>query len=737
MPDQQNSSFTSSDKSALMTVKSADFEPIDLGLFFEGLASNWRVILLVIFFCVSGGVLYLLAKQPIYRADAMIQVEDNKSSGLGAMNDLDGLLQVRGIVETEMGLLKSRMVLGKTISDLQLDVEVKPKRFPLVGNFLARKHWFSSRTMSMLGFSQYAWNDEALRIGRLELPEGQLGRWFTIKVLSATQVAVYDKSNDLLGRVEIGQVLQHRFSDGLMVLSVRGLSAQPGTEFRVRKMPPQTAIKAIVIALSAFEIGRQSGLLQLTFDNTDPALAAVILNSIANNYVTQNVERRSAEAEQTLKFLDGQLPDIKAKLDASESRFNQFRSSNNTIDISKEGELLLNQTVSSDGEVIKLEQQRKELLSLFTKDNPKIQVLDSQIAALRAKQGSVEGELTKLPRVQQELLRLTRDFEVNKQLYTSLTNNAQQLRVVKAGTVGNVRVVDYATKPLEPTMPKPVLVLVLTTLLGFGLGIIVVILRDMLRNGIKSPAIIESRLGLSVVATLPESDKQASSVSRSGLKGALSLLAVSAPHEQTIESLRSLRTALHFAQINSNNNIIMISGPTPDLGKSFVSINLATIMAQMGQRVLVIDADMRRGHLHRYVGLDREFGLSEIISGKLDVSMAIKPGPISGLDIITTGQLPPNASELLMHARFADMLISLAALYDHVIIDTPPALVVTDAAIIGHLAGTCLLVARYDKTTLHDVELSQKRLTRSGVNVTGVVLNRVIKSIRYGYYAYT
>ncbi|MEK6789896.1 MAG: polysaccharide biosynthesis tyrosine autokinase [Pseudomonadota bacterium] len=732
----QTSASVSSSNVSMSTSHLKDFEQVDLHQFFEGLISQWRTIALAVSVCVSAGLLYLIVKEPVYQADAMIQVEDNKSSGLGAINDLDGLLQVRGVVETEIGILKSRMVLGKTVEDLQLDIELKPHRFPVFGGFLARKQWVSPSVMSSIGLSRYAWANEHLRFGRIEIPEALIGRWFTAKVLSDTEVAIFDSTDRVIGRVVMGQVFQRNYINGPLSLSIREISAQPGTTFNFRRIARQTAVQRLSMALGTVEIGRQSGLLELTFDDISPSMTMLVLNQIANNYVTQNVERRSAEAQQTLKFLDGQLPEIKSKLDAAESRFNQFRSRNNTVDIGKEGELLLNQTVTSGSDLVQLEQKRKELLSLFTAENPKIQVLDSQIAALRSKQGGVENSLSRLPRVQQELLRLTRDLEVNKQLYTSLTNNAQQLRVVKAGTVGNVRVIDYATRPLDPIMPKPALVLVLTTILGLGLGIIIVILRDMLRNGIKSPSVIESKLGMSVLATLPESDLQIAAVRRGGKKGALPLLSLEAPQEHTIESLRGLRTALHFAQINAKNNIIMVTGATPDLGKSFVSINLAVIMAQMGQRVLVMDADMRRGHLNRYVDLDREGGLSELITGSLSVEEVIKQGPVPGLDIITTGQVPPNAAELLMHERFAELLRELSKRYDHVIIDTPPALVVTDASIVGCHVGTCLIVARYDKTTLHDLELTYKRLSRAGVQTASVILNRVIKSVRYGYYAY-
>ena len=195
--------------------------------------------------------------------------------------------------------------------------------------------------------------------------------------------------------------------------------------------------------------------------------------------------------------------------------------------------------------------------------------------------------------------------------------------------------------------------------------------------------------------------------------------------------------------MESSNNILMISGASPNAGKSFISSNLAAIIAQTGKRVLLIDADMRKGYIHRVFGRNNDDGLSDILSGRIDVDGAVKKSQIDNLDFICRGQVPPNPSELLMHPRFKGFLDKVSLNYDLVLIDTPPILAVTDAAIIGQYVGTALLVARFELNTAKEIEISKRRFEQSGVPVKGCILNGVIKkaSSYYGYgynhYGYT
>ena len=294
-----------------------------------------------------------------------------------------------------------------------------------------------------------------------------------------------------------------------------------------------------------------------------------------------------------------------------------------------------------------------------------------------------------LPKTQRDILRMTRDVEVNQEMYLKLLNNIQELNIVKASTVGNVRILDKAEAYTRAIKPKKALVVILATLLGAMIGIALTLLRAALHRGVESPEQIE-QLGLPVYASVPKSDWQAGIdihlKRKKKLKEYEALLAETNPADLAIEALRGLRTSLHFAMMEAKNNVVMISGPAPGIGKSFVSVNFAAVLAKTGQKVLIVDADMRKGYLQRQFNLKWDDGLSDLLSGKLEIKDVVKASGIENLDLVTRGAVPPNPSELLMHPRFEDFVTWASKEYDIVLIDTPPVLAVTDPSIVGALA---------------------------------------------------
>jgi tyrosine-protein kinase Etk/Wzc len=219
---------------------------------------------------------------------------------------------------------------------------------------------------------------------------------------------------------------------------------------------------------------------------------------------------------------------------------------------------------------------------------------------------------------------------------------------------------------------------------------------------------------------------------------AKSILAMDNPADLSIEALRSLRTSLHFAMMEAKNNVIAISGPSPGVGKSFISANLAAVLAQSEKRVLIIDADMRKGYLQTQFGMKVDNGLSDFLSGVKTLEDVTKQSQVEGLDVITRGQVPPNPSELLMHENFSKLVEEVSAKYDLVIIDTPPILAVTDPAVVSAHAGSTLLVTRFGQNHIKELELTRNRFEQNGIDVKGVVFNGVVKkaSNAYGYYNY-
>ena len=473
----------------------------------------------------------------------------------------------------------------------------------------------------------------------------------------------------------------------------------------------------------------------VSLEGAEPERAARILNEIGALYVRQNTERKAAEAEKSIAFLNTQLPQLRRELEVSEGKFNQFRSQKGTFDLDSEAEAALNQGVNLSVKLIELKQKRRDLEARFTGQHPMLQAIDGQIAELSAQIGGLEGKAKRLPAVEQDLLRLTRDVKVNNELYTNLLNSFQQLRLIKEGKVGNVRIVDVAVAPERPVKPQRMQILALAGVLGLFAGLGLAFLRHRLRPGIKSPDEIERELGLNVFATVPHSPVQAqlAADAKAGKPGD-HLLALVKPDEAAIESLRSLRTALQFAMLDASSNRVLITGPTPGIGKSFISANFATVLAAAGKRVLLVDADLRKGHIHQFFDQERGYGLSELIAGSQPLESVLRSGVAPQLDLITTGTMPPNPAELLMSPATSALLDSLSARYDLVLIDTPPVLAVADTTVLAPQSGTVFLVARADVTSLGELQETSKRLAQSGVPVRGAIFNGLdLSKRRYGY----
>ncbi|EKI0735611.1 polysaccharide biosynthesis tyrosine autokinase [Vibrio parahaemolyticus] len=689
-------------------------DEIDLGkLFGIILDAKWLILCTVVLFSIVGVGVAILST-PIYKADALIQIESKSSGGISAMvGDMGELFSAESSATTEIEIIKSRMILGGTVDKFNLTTVVSPNYMPIIGKGLAR---IQGEQIS-------------INVTRFNAPSYAVGIPLTLEVVDAEQKAfkLTEDNGSVVLEGKVGELLE---KNGYQFLATE-LVAQTGDSFTVSKISKLDAINKLQENLSISERGKQTGIISLSFSGEDRTKIQAILNDISQNYFLQNVQRNSAEAEQSLEFLKGHLPDIKTKLTASEDVLNRFRQENESIDLGLEAQSTLKVMVELEAQLNELTFKESEISQRFTQDHPAYKsLLDKRQTLLKEKE-RLNKQVQKLPKTQREVLRMTRDVEVNQQIYIQLLNKVQELNIIKAGTVGNVRILDSAQSFSKPIKPKKALIVVLATLLGGMAGVAFVLIRAAFHRGVETPDQIE-QMGIPVYASVPKSIQQlefASKLKRNKSKGnnELVLLAEANPADLSIEALRSLRTSLHFAMMEAKNNVLMISGPAPSIGKTFVSTNFAAVAAKTGQKVLLIDADMRKGYLQQCFGLRWDNGLSEYLSGKVAPSNIIKSTSIDNLNVVTRGQVPPNPSELLMHPRFKSFIDDMSAEYDLVIIDTPPVLAVTDPSIVGALAGTTLMVARFEQ---------------SGVEVKGVILNAVEKKASnsygygYGYYNY-
>ncbi|HEN1571259.1 polysaccharide biosynthesis tyrosine autokinase [Klebsiella pneumoniae] len=661
-------------------------------------------------------VLYALMATPIYQANALIQVEQKQGNAiLSSLSQMlpDGQLQSA----PEISLLQSRMILGKTVDDLNLQTQVEKEYFPIIGK----------------GISRILNNkNESIKIDKLYIER---------KEDSTDPEIIITIKDDKHFTVE---------GDGFKVDGIKGemldkvklriliteINAEPGASFEVKYLSRLKAINNLLEAFNVSDQGKDTGMLGLTLTGTDPNLISKTLNSIANNYLEQNVERQAAQDAKSLDFLNQQLPKVRADLDIAEDKLNSYRKEKDSVDLSMEAKSVLDQIVNVDNQLNELTFREAEISQLYTKEHPTYKALIEKRQTLQQEKTKLNKRVSGMPSTQQEVLRLSRDVESGRAVYLQLLNRQQELSIAKSSAIGNVRIVDDSITDPKPIKPKKILICIIGFILGLFFSVALIMLRFLLRRGIESPEQLEE-MGINVYASIPVSEwlLKASDKRKRKNNESDKLLAVENPTDLAVEAIRSLRTSLHFAMLEAKNNVLMISGASPNAGKTFVSTNLAATISLANKSVLFIDADLRKGYVHKMLGNEGKSGLSDILSGQANVEETIISVPDGQFDYIGCGQVPPNPAELLMHPRFEKLLAWASAKYDLVIIDTPPILAVTDAAIIGRYAGTTLLVARFESNTVKEIEVSITRFEQSGVNVKGCILNGVVKkaSSYYGY----
>lgn len=718
------------------TAKTED--TIDLKELFFSLIAQWKLIALCIILSLICALLYLRTTPDTYAVDAMVQVEDSKGASAALLGDLSGMIDQKSPAQAEIEILKSRLVLGEVINHLNLNIRVSGTEDSFWNRLMGNHEYTTEYSEKSVLFKD---NQNSFDIRQFDIPQYFQDKNLILSFGQGKYTLTDEKAEQVVFSAPLNQVSQSSSEYGLWKVAI---FSQDGFDaaYNIQKQSLPAAMKLLTSNYSVAEKGKMSGVLGLNYQGNDKQHITEVLNAILAAYSQQNIERRSAETAQTLKFLEDQLPELKQQLDVAEREFNRFRQQYNTVDVTKESELYLTQSITLETQKAELEQRVAEASAKYTGEHPMMQQMNAQLSAINQKIAELNGTLKRLPELQRQYLQFFREVEVKQQLYTGLLNSYQQLRIAKAGEIGNVRIVDTAVEPIEPIKPKKLQILILAIFLGGFLGTLLALLRNMMRSGIKDAAQIENELDLPVYATIPRSLIQESRINLLKKKKNIPILAVKDNSDIAIESLRSMRTAIHFALMNAKNNVIAISGPAPEIGKSFITTNLATILAQGGKQVLVIDGDMRRGYLHKYFNADVKPGLAELLNRQNTYEDIVQSSTVDNLFFITRGKSPVNPSELLSTDQFKAFLNQASASFDHILIDTPPVLAVTDGIIIAQYAGVNLLVARHGKTQIKELEITVNRFEQANVKVNGVILNDVQKGSAgsYGYnyaYAYT
>lgn len=677
-------------------------DEIDLLALFKVLKSNFIKIgfFTVIFAAIA--VAYSLLATPIYQANATLQYDKlGQVSLLDQMSDVMPFSNSNNQVDSEIEVIKSRMVLGKTVSNLNLDIQTAPTGF----------------IDKLLG------ETAPISVALYQLPDNLLGQPVTLTYLGDEKYSL--NIDGQVFEAKVGEV----FKQGEINLLISSFTAKAGEEFTLVKNARYSTIEDLRNTLTIAEVGKGTGIISMAIKGADKVENVEILNSIIQNYVDQNTERKKEVTNNTLTFLDDYLPTIKTKLDNYENQLNDFRKKNESIDLSLEAKAALDTALQVEEKLNELTFKEVEIQQLYTRNHPAYQsLLDKRQQLLREKD-KISKNIQKLPNTQQQIVRLTRDVESEQAIYNQLVVKQQELSVLNSGITADVRIIDSAESQPNAVAPKKSLIVVLATILGFIVGCAYVIAREFFNNKIKGTEDIDA-LGINVYATIPYSAYEKKLIAEGNKRP----LALENPADTAVEAIRSLRTSVYFSVMNQGNNLVMVTSASPGVGKSFVTSNMAVVLANAGKKVLLIDTDLRKGRIHKAFSLNNKIGLSEYLSQKDMTSPTIHENVIENLDVICRGKNVSHSSELLMGERFKQLLDKVKSQYDIVVIDTAPILAITDSAIIGKYVGTSLLIAFYGVNTVKDVELSIKRFKQNDIEITGVILNGIdARSDDYNY----
>ncbi|KVQ89560.1 polysaccharide biosynthesis tyrosine autokinase [Burkholderia ubonensis] len=710
-------------------------EDVVLGQLIQVIFDDFWTLLGIAVTVVALAGLYCFIAKPVYQADVHVRVEGNDNTSQALTQTQTGAVINSGPqqapTDAEIEIIKSRGVVAPVVEQFKLNFSVTPKTIPVLGSLAARFATPGEPANAWLGLKSYAWGGEVADIDTVNVVPALEGKKLT---LTAGPNGTYTLADANGGRILSGRVGEVEQGGGV-TLMVSKLAARPGTQFTVVRYNDLDAIAGFQAGIQVTEQGKQTGVVQISLEGKDPGQTAEIANALAQSYLNQHVIAKQTEATKMLDFLKSEEPRLKSDLERAEAALTQYQRTSGSINAGDEAKVYLEGSVQYEQQIAAQRLQLASLAQRFTDSHPLVIAAKQQLGQLQAEKDKFANRFRSLPATEVKAVQLQRDAKVAEDIYVLLLNRVQELSVQKAGTGGNIHLIDSALRPGDPVKPKKVLILSAAVFLGLILGTGIVFLRRNLFQGIEDPDRVERMFNLPLYGLVPESAEQArldAQAEKSGSR-ARAILASLRPKDPSVESLRSLRTAMQFALMDAKNRVIVLTGPTPGIGKSFLAVNLAVLLAHSGKRVLLVDADMRRGLLDRYFGLTPQPGLSELLSDQSPLEDAIRETPVQGLSFIGAGTRPPNPSELLMSARLPQYLEGLGKRYDVVLVDSPPVLAVTDATIFGRMAGSTFLVLRSGMHTEGEIGDAIKRLRTAGVDLQGGIFNGVPPKARgYG-----
>lgn len=682
---------------------------------------------------------YLTSTDSIYEASALVEVTER----LNLAEEEDRTQQIdwnAPTIKEEENLITSRRVLTPVVDAYDLRLSAEPRRLPVLGD-ITQEIPVLANFAATLGFlKHYAWADESIELTQLDMPRQWEDTVLRLTALDDSGYSVQYESQVIIERAEVGEAVQVQLDEeSQLLMSVAQLSAAPGVQFSLLRSSLQSTVTELRSNLTTETTDTKSRMITVRMRGKDPAAIADITNAVLQEYESVKLGTQNRSTDERLEFFEAQVPTVEADLRAAEVALADFRRDSGTVR-DTQVDLKLGQLDNLEIQLLEKEVERDDLLKRYTVAHPTPKRLQKEIDVLNDKIRQIRGGIVAAPDTERELAVLQDELDTSRDLFIDMSETLQQLRLANVGNVGEVQIIDDALAPRRPVSPNKLLAIAGGTITTLFLYILYLTLRSALSTVIGDQESLERASGLPVYMNIPKSsaqrrlgapvtvdprrllpgpDGESSSKAIAG-----NVLALSKPEDYSIENMRGLRSMLEDVMAGANNNVLMFTSPLPSMGKSFLSLNLAVLIAQTGKRVLLIDADYQRGQLHKSLGLNAGPGLPEVVRGKSELKETVKATSVQNLYCIPRGfSGTGNGVDMPSDKEFGAFLNVVAPRFDIAIIDTPPVLSVSTAAAIGKHAGSTIMVVKEGDVKVPQLNEALKRLTFSGVRVSGCIMN--------------
>lgn len=479
------------------------------------------------------------------------------------------------------------------------------------------------------------------------------------------------------------------------------------------------------------DIIRNTRIMRLGYKSTDPIKAAKYANLLADVYIRSDIEKRTNLTTGAREFLEKQLGDIKTKLSDAETALNTYAKENKIISIPDIERKTSSTLEGLKAEEVQLEKEIANLSKRYKSKHPKMIEVTTKLESVNK---ALEDETNKLLEITDKLKQydvLKRDVDSNKALYNSLLSKTKETDLGKNLEATNIRVQDYAVIPKIPFIPDRKKDILTGILLGLFTGVGLAIFLEYLDSTVKNAEDIEMYVKLPFLGYIPSAKTEIKS------KEDIDLIVYKMSQSRIAEAYRSIRTSIIFsAPEDKPLKTILVTSAVPQEGKTAVAVNLGIIFSRANERVLLIDADMRRSRMYQVLGIDRRLGLSNLLTGTASLDDVIKQTFIPNLFFLSSGPVPPNPAELLSSAKIRVVLEELKSKFDRIVIDSPPITSVADTSILSNMVDGVIDVIRAGFINIDLILRGKQRLTEAKSRVIGAILNDVDLKKEDSYYYY-